>query len=155
MGQASIATDSCAEEGKGEVGTTDIPHVQTWCHFPRTRETPFSCTRACQDLASAGTSYCEAGRNHHMRAGEPLDTCKGPKSQLYLLENLSSFRQVKTWPLYKPLKDISSTVLQAIWSLASYFPSQERLKFHYYTASLHRTQGPLPASTSRAALNCS
>lgn len=67
-----------------------------------------------------------------MRAGEPLDTCKGPKSQLYLLENLSSFRQAKTWPLYKPLKDISSTVLQAIWSLASYFPSQERLKFHYY-----------------------
>lgn len=56
MGQASIATHSCAEEGKGEVGTTDIAHVQTWCHFPRTRETPFSCTRACQDLASAGPS---------------------------------------------------------------------------------------------------
>lgn len=62
MGQALIATvakpchtHSCAEEGKGEVGTTDIPRVQTWCHFPRTRERPF-CTQACQDLASAGTS---------------------------------------------------------------------------------------------------
>lgn len=28
--------------------------------------------------------YCEAG-GEHMRAGEPLDTCQDPESQLYLL----------------------------------------------------------------------
>lgn len=52
-----------------------------------------------------------------------LGHLSGPTVSALPAWNLSSFRGAKNWPLYKPLKDISSIVLEATWSLASYFPS--------------------------------
>lgn len=115
----------CAGEGRGEVGTNVIPNTCKLCHFSSTRETPFSLASRLY-LASAGTSTTVRALGHLN-----VSALRVPSGKL------SSYSE--------PLKDVSSIILEATWSLVAL----HRRGSNCITNSLSRTESDNSSSTTK------